>query len=155
MMSHWMRLVLLGAVLMLQGCAVANSVADPETVLRIHAAINTNPNDSGRPSPLVLRIYELSARNAFESSDFFNLYDSPEQTLGNDLVSVEDLVVRPGENYTHPMSLNRKTRFIGVVAAFRDIQDAQWALVAEADPQGYDKIRMRIDRLSLERVKDD
>lgn len=152
MFMQGMRLVLLGLVVILGGCVVANTIADPGTRLRFEPAININPDNNDRPSPLVIRVYELSARNAFQNSDFFNLYDDAERTLGDDLLSVEDIVVRPGKVHKHPMSLNKETRYIGIMAAFRDIQNAQWRVLAEADPRGYDKLDIRIDRLTLKLV---
>jgi type VI secretion system protein VasD len=155
MKSSLLRYALLSVVsLTLGGCVVANTIADPETRLRIQPSISINPDNSGRPSPLVIRVYELSSRNAFQSSDFFNLYDDAEQTLGSDLISVEDMVVRPGRVHEHAMSLSQQTRYIGVMAAFRDIQNAQWRLVAEADPRGYNKVNIIIDRLTLKRSEE-
>lgn len=149
-----LRLVLLGLVAVLGGCAIANSVADPETTLRIEPAINVNPDAKGRPSPLVIRLFELDSRHAFRTADFFKLYDEPEQTLGADLVASGDIVVRPGRVYKHAMSLNRETRYIGVLAAFRDIRNAQWRLVFKADPRGYDEVRIAIDRLTVKLASD-
>lgn len=139
-------------VIMLAGCTVANTVVDPRTRLRIEPAININPDSRDRPSPLVLRVYQLAARNAFQNSDFFNLYDHGSRTLDQDLIAVEEIVVRPGKVHKHSLRLNRQTRYIGIMAAFRDIENAQWRLVTEADPQDYDKIEIRIDRLTLQRI---
>lgn len=154
MMSSCWRLVLLSLVATLGGCVVANSIAEPETQLQIEPAININPDARDRPSPLVIRVYELSAENAFQNSDFFKLYDDAEHALGKDLISVDDIVVRPGKVHKHPMSLDSRTRYIGVLAAFRDIQNAEWRVLFEADPRGYDTINLTIDRLALQRSED-
>ena len=154
MMSNCWRLVLLSLVVTLGGCVVANSIAEPETQLQIEPAININPDARDRPSPLVIRVYELSAENAFQNSDFFKLYDDAEHALGMDLISVDDIVVRPGKVHNHPMSLDSRTRYIGILAAFRDIQNAEWRVLVEADPRGYDTVNLTIDRLALQRSED-
>lgn len=154
MRCKWPRFLLLSLLALLGGCAIANSVADPETTLRIEPAINVNPDIKDRPSPLTIRIFELEARHSFRAADFFKLYDEPEQTLGAALVVSEDIAVRPGRVYEHRMSLNKETRYIGVLAAFRDIQNARWRLVFEADPRGYDEVRIAIDRLTMKLESD-
>lgn len=154
MTSIGLRLALLSFVVVLGGCVVANAVVEPGTRLRIAPTENINPDSNGRSSPLVVRVYELAAKNAFQNADFFNLYDDMEQTLGNDLIAMEEIVITPGKVHKHPMRLNWQTRYIGVMAAFRDIEDAQWRVLAEADPRDYDKISVTIDSLTLKRSED-
>jgi len=124
---------------------------DPATVVRIEPAEMINPDSSERASPVVIRIYELSSSGAFKDADFFKLYDDADDVLGNDLISVEDMVVRPGQVHHHMMRLSSDTRYIGVMAAFRDIQSAQWRVVSEADPSTYRKLHLEIDELTLKR----
>ena len=141
--------ILLLMVVTVTGCAVANVVVKPWTKLHIDPSRTLNPDLHGRASPVVLRVYELSAWQAFHNSDFFNLYDDAEQLLKGDLLSVQEIVVRPGQSYTHEMHLNPQTRYIGIAAAFRDIQDARWRLISEANPRGYEHITIAIDGITM------
>ena len=146
-LRQWVVLVLL--VTTVTGCAVANIVVKPWTKIHIDPARTLNPDIHGRASPVVLRVYELSAWQAFHNSDFFNLYDDAEQLLKGDLLSVKEIVVRPGQPYTHEMNLNPQTRYIGIAAAFRDIQDARWRLISDANPRGYEHINIAIDGITM------
>jgi type VI secretion system protein VasD len=156
---HYLFLLCIGAIF--SGCSmtrdvassVANTVAKPETQLLIAPSVDINPDSNLRPSPLVIRVYELSAGNDFEASEFFGLYDNAEKVLGNHLISSVDIVVLPGKAHEHVMSLSPKTRYIGVMAEFRDIQNADWRLLAEADPRGYDTISIAIDSLTIRHVE--
>ena len=72
------------------------------------------------------RIYELKTDAAFGRADFFSLWDGESATLGADLVARDELQLRPGETRTLQRTLQPDTREIGVVAAFRDLERAQW-----------------------------
>ncbi|WKE65748.1 type VI secretion system lipoprotein TssJ [Gallaecimonas kandeliae] len=152
-MFSYIRLLLLSTLLALGGCAVANKVVAPYTDLDIQVAKDLNPDISGRPSPAVIRIFELSGRSKFESSDFFQLYESPKANLGQELVAVQDVEVQPGQHLVHRMRLGTKTRFIGVVVAFRDIEKADWRLVIPADPEDYDTLALALDSLTIHKTK--
>lgn len=154
MKFRWMRFALLSVVVWLGGCAIANLVVDPWTKLQFQPTNTINPALNGRASPLVVRVYELSSWDAFHNSDFFDLYDNAETALVGDLISADEIVIRPGEDYEYTMSLDPRTRYVGIVAAFRDIQNARWRLVSEVEPRGYDTINVSIDRLTLKQSRD-
>src|SRR6267378_1768988 len=75
---------------------------------------NVNPDRAGRPSPIVVRIYELKAVAAFNGADFFALFDNEQATLSSELVGREEFQLQPD------------TKFIAVVGAFRDLEQARW-----------------------------
>ncbi len=98
------------------------------TVVEGHlvSSADVNPDPSGRPSPVIVRVYDLKTTANFEKADFFSLYDKDEQTLGAELVAKEQFEMSPGSEREFQKELNAGTRFLGVVAAYRDIQKAGW-----------------------------
>src|SRR6266705_617613 len=90
--------------------------------IKVDAA--TNPDLYGRPSPIVVRVYELKSLAAFNSADFFSLFDKEQETLGSDLVGREQYDLRPAEIRPYLRQLQADTKFIGVVAAFRDLENS-------------------------------
>jgi type VI secretion system protein VasD len=100
----------------------------PPTVLQIDAdaATNANPDSHGRASPVVVRLLELKSLAAFQNADFFSLFERDKETLSNDLVAKDEIVLRPGDRRELKRELNGDTRFIGVVAAYRDIEHSRW-----------------------------
>ncbi|EDK29187.1 hypothetical protein VSWAT3_04171 [Vibrionales bacterium SWAT-3] len=65
------RLCLMCIALMMSGCSLwSDDLVEPKLVVDIKAATNINPNVEGKPSPVELRIYQLTNNNAFELSDF-------------------------------------------------------------------------------------
>jgi type VI secretion system protein VasD len=85
-----------------------------------------NPDLTGRPSPVVVRVYELRALGAFNSADFFSLFERESETLGSELVGREEYDLRPGETRPYKRQLQPDTKFFGVVVAFRDLENSRW-----------------------------
>jgi type VI secretion system protein VasD len=86
----------------------------------------TNPDVTGRASPVVVRVYELKSLALFNTADFFSLFEKERETLGTELVGREEYDLRPAETRPYQRQLQPDTRFIGVVAAFRDLEKSSW-----------------------------
>ncbi|GAA4333553.1 hypothetical protein GCM10023144_24930 [Pigmentiphaga soli] len=123
----------------------------PPTValVSLAAAADANPDARGRASPVSLRIYELRSRAAFDSADFFSLYSRDRETLGADLANKDERVLKPGDSAQFKLDPKPDTRFIGVVAAYRDIERANWRAVAEIPPNKTTPVRVRVERNGL------
>lgn len=121
--------LILAMVLMLGGCAFFHPVAD----VRVTAGESVNPDSGERASPVLLRVYELRSRDAFRDAGFDALHDDPEAVLGDDLVGMEETMLRPGGSWHTERALQDGTRYLGVTAAFRNIDDARWRVTRPAD----------------------
>ncbi len=115
-------------LLALGGCAKPPPPPPKPTILQISLAVdpNVNPDARGRASPVVARLLELKTLAAFQSADFFSLFDRDRESLGGDLVAKDELVLQPGESRQFRRELQPDTRFVAVVAGFRDIERARW-----------------------------
>lgn len=100
----------------------------PPTVVRItlDAGANVNPDAQGRPSPVVVRVYELKGLALFESSDYFALFERDRETLGGELLRTDEFALSPRERKSVERTVEESTRYIGVVAGFRDLERARW-----------------------------
>lgn len=88
--------VVLGCALLLAGCgATERSVAVPYSIT-LDVAPDVNPDLNRKPSPIVLKVFQLKTASAFESADFFSLQDKPQSVLGADLLGVDRIILRPG-----------------------------------------------------------
>ena len=114
--------------LTLVSCAKPPPPPPKPTVLQISLAVdlNTNPDARGRASPVVARLLELKSLAAFQSTDFFSLFDHERDALGNDLVAKEELLLKPGDSQQFTRELQPDTRFVAVLAAYRDIERSRW-----------------------------
>ena len=115
--------LLIAAVL--TGCASGPAVLNANLVV----GAQVNPDARKRASPVVVRVYELKATTQFESADFVSLFEKDQATLGADMLSREEMVLSPGESKALNKNLSPDTKFIGVMAAFREIERARWRVV--------------------------
>jgi type VI secretion system protein VasD len=119
-----------------------------KTTLTIAADPDTNPDPSGRPSPVVVRVYQLRADAAFSKADFFSLYDDEQKVLGQELISRDEFRLSPSEQRTIDVAVADATRFVGAIAAYRDIRNAEWRGVLAA-PKGGLVLRVERNRVVL------
>ncbi|MDU9039741.1 type VI secretion system lipoprotein TssJ [Pseudomonas corrugata] len=112
---------------LLAGCATLSPFsAMTKLNLTLTASDQLNPDLNGRASPVVVRLFELRRPVAFENADFFSLYERPRETLAPDLLSSEELELRPGETLELKLDIAGGGRYVGVVAAYRDLPQARW-----------------------------
>ena len=129
----------------LGGCA---SAPKPTQVTggSIEGSAQLNPSVTKRPSPLVVRIYELKSATAFNSADFVALFERDKAELAADIVSRDEIVLQPGE--ARPIAaktLSPDVKFIAVMGAFRDLERARWRSVASVVPNQKQSITVRAD----------
>jgi len=121
-----------GVSLLLAACGtkpIIPKVLTNVLTVDVLAAANLNPSTSGRPSPVVVRIYELKAVAPFESADFISLFDRDQATLGGDVIARDEFVLSPGESMAIKREIDAESKFIAVMAAFRDLERARWRAV--------------------------
>ncbi|WP_341317025.1 type VI secretion system lipoprotein TssJ [Paraburkholderia sp. IMGN_8] len=119
----------------------------PPTAVKVSVAVlaAANPDSSGRPSPIVVRVYELKSTAAFDSADFFTLYGKDQATLGADLNAKSEFLLRPGESRSFEQTVQPGTKFIAVVAAYRDIERSRWRATAPVPPNKTTPLAVKID----------
>jgi type VI secretion system protein VasD len=104
-----------------------------------------NPDLNGRASPVVVRVYELRSPAAFSGADFFSLFEKESETLAGDLVGREEYSLRPAETRPYRRQLQPDTKFIGVVAAFRDLDQSRWRQVAPVPAERQSTIAIGVE----------
>jgi type VI secretion system protein VasD len=145
-MSKTLRRLTVGIILLgLAGCgsdeppppppAPAPPPAPKIVSLTLKAATNVNPSVDGMPSPVVVRIYQLSGVTGFAESDFFRLQQDTNGALGAELVESESFVLPPGAVAVYQRQLGDEVRFLGITAAFRDISAGKWRSFQPIPPE--------------------
>ena len=104
-----------------------------------------NPDPTGRASPIAVTVYRLSGTKAFNEADFFRLQRDAAGTLGNELVGRTDYVLAPGDVKLFEREMEPNERFIGVVAAYRGIGQANWRAAAPVPPQHTTNLTALLD----------
>ncbi|MGE5451944.1 MAG: type VI secretion system lipoprotein TssJ [Acidobacteriota bacterium] len=137
------------ATVALPACSLFKPSAITEVQLKAVAAANVNPDVRKRPSPIVIRVYELKARTQFDALDFLSLTERDKDTLGADLLSREEFVMRPGETKSLVKKVSAEARFIGVTAGYRDLERAQWRAVTAIQGQSSTDFQIQVEALAV------
>ncbi len=147
-------LVLGVLICLVAGCASAPKPA--KVRLNLVASNSVNPDLEGRPSPVVVQVYRIRAADAFNNARFFELYDDAEQVLGQDLVGVTEIEMSPDSKRTLSVEgMTADTRYIGVLAAYRDIDEARWRAIVETPSGEKLDFQVALDALSVAVTSDD
>lgn len=113
------------------------------------ATEHVNPDLHDRPSPVVVQLIELRHAVAFENADFFSLYSDAEQVLQKDWVSSEEIELRPGDRLALKLSVRPESRFVGVLAAYRDLPHVQWRLLLPVTPRQLTRADLVLDKAGI------
>ena len=140
-------------VTLLTGCNALSPIsALTKLDLTLAAGERLNPDLHGRPSPVVVRLIELRHPVAFEHSDFFSLYERAEQVLPKDWVSSEELALHPGERRLLKLSVAPQSRYVGVLAAYRDLPHVQWRWVVPLAQERRTQVDLVLDEMGVRQV---
>lgn len=136
-------LAVAAALLMLGGCS------SPRITMEVASQPNVNPDSSGRPSPVIVKVYEMRGDMAFRQGDFQTLFLDPMKILGADLVAVDELTLVPGEARTVEYAPMPETRYVGVLAGFRQMERARWRTVVPVDAEKKNLIRLELNDTAM------
>ncbi|MGH8763553.1 MAG: type VI secretion system lipoprotein TssJ [Nitrosospira sp.] len=137
------------ALFLIAGCA---STPKPTVVkVSLYAQTSVNPDAHRRASPVEVKFYELKSVAAFNSADFFSIFDSEQKILGAELLNVEMFQLRPGERLEFHRPLHADTRHLAAVAAFRDLEHSQWRATLAMPPK--EKISTILIQVDADRIR--
>lgn len=145
----WLAPAALATLTTLSGCSLFKPTTISEVQLKAVAAANVNPDVHKRPSPIVIRVYELKARTQFDALDFLSLSERDKDTLGADLLSREEFVMRPGETKAIVKKVSPEAQFIGITAGYRNLERAQWRAVSAIQGQSSTDFVIKVDALAV------
>ncbi|HEY0857656.1 MAG TPA: type VI secretion system lipoprotein TssJ [Albitalea sp.] len=139
---------IVAALVIVAGCS---SPPKPTTVsASLQAGAGVNPDLRRRASPIVVRVYELKSAAAFDGADFVSLYERDQATLAAEMGAREEFILRPGETRQWDKTTAPDTKFIGVMAAFRDIERARWKSIVAIKPNVKNTLAIRADDIGIE-----
>lgn len=125
-------------------------VATPSDKITLKAAGDVNPDIDGRASPVAVKVYELSSRATFDTLDFDQSWNNATVVLSDQLLSSVDYVLLPKQSKEHNVVLRPNTRFIAIVAAYRDIDRAKWKVVYAVNSNWFHHHKVRLGAAGME-----
>ncbi|WP_447855984.1 type VI secretion system lipoprotein TssJ [Enterobacter sp. WI-ESBL-E8] len=124
-------------------------------------ALNTDSRESNSLSePVVVRVYQLKDRKAFDKTVYQQLLMDGDTILKADLLATRDVVVKPGGDANLDMPMEEGAQFVAVVGQFRhpDIVNNTWKQVIQREDLDPDKPRILEagnNHLALQPLKED
>jgi type VI secretion system protein VasD len=125
---------------LLSGCGDAPPPPPPPGILDLTIAADQdiNPDDRSRPSPVIVTLYQLSAKGAFSADDYFELSDGKQ--IAQDLMARDQISINPGERKTLSQPVKDNAQFFAIVASFQQIDKAAWKAVVQIPAHGTTNI---------------
>lgn len=170
-------LPLLAVSLLLTACGLTQKVSDGTSsamnsifhkqVKTLHLditareALNTNAKENNSLSePVMVRVYQLKDRKAFDKTVYPQLVNDAESALGADLLASRSMVVNPGTDASLNMPMDDNTQYVAVVGLFRQPDQAKndWRLSLtrdDLDPDSPRIVEADNNHLSLRPLKED
>lgn len=88
-----------------------------------------NPDPDGQSLSVLIRFYQLGDIKTFAELNYVQLQRDDQKLLGDHLLAMKDVVLRPGVSTSVTEPVNVATQVVGVVAFFREPGDGQtWKL---------------------------
>jgi type VI secretion system protein VasD len=116
---------------------------------KIISSANQNPDHNGRPSPLVLRVYQLSDETLFKNSDFYDLYDDDTKILASSLKHKDEFSIPVGQTLINTLIVHPQAKYISILGGFQDLDNATAKLSLTIDPKNPEPLCLRIEEKSL------
>jgi len=117
--------------------------------LQISTTADVNPDMQGRPSPIILHVMELNSTEQFNRLDYMGLTQPSGAALGAELLGKTQVVLQPGESKTLPMEINPMTTAIGLVAGYRDIDNAAWRKTIPIIPGKTKRLSITLEQTQI------
>ncbi|PSU48938.1 type VI secretion system lipoprotein TssJ [Photobacterium frigidiphilum] len=145
------RLIIVVMITLLSGCSFwGQEDTTPQLFLKIKAASNINPNVEGKPSPIEIRVYQLSDSQAFEQAEFIQLYNDAQGVLKAEVLLTRELAsLLPGEERNEAFPLASEAKYIGVIAGFADYREAKNKAIYQPLVLGSSAINIVLDGINL------
>jgi len=153
-MRHLYYAVILSIfIVQLSGCSLFSDSAPTETPVKlsISASDNINPSQLSKANPVVLKFYQLSAIDAFESAQMLDLYKQDATILAKTLIKRQTISsILPKEQRQITLALQPGTKFLAVFAQFSNYSQAKtkaWLDISKIDD--LENITLSIESLTI------
>ena len=147
------RITLISMLLLFGPLAGCSALSPLSTLTKLDVVLNAseqvNPDLHGRPSPVVVQLIELRHGVAFEHAEFFSLYGNAQQVLAQDWVVSEEVELRPGEHRALKLRVGPDSRFVGILAAYRDLPNVRWRLLVPVVAGQRNRAELVLDQAGI------
>lgn len=121
------------ALTIASGCSSAPPPVEPPkpcdtqiVTLDIYASGDVNPNESGNPRPVVVRLYQLSSDLNLQNARYDDVLLRSQEVLGKDVLKVDEVSVFPNDHLQIKFERIKEAGYLGGVALFHGPKGQSW-----------------------------
>ncbi|MCI2283413.1 type VI secretion system lipoprotein TssJ [Colwellia sp. MSW7] len=118
----------------------------------ISAASDINPDIEGKPSSVIVRVYQLTNKINFENANYNELFESNHNALGTEFITLNEYFVDPDSKNDVDLKISENAKFIGVVVGYRSVDMVTWRTVMKV-PEGSfwrgSGLEIKVEKLSV------
>lgn len=118
----------------------------------ISAASDINPDIEGKPSSVIVRVYQLTNKINFENANYNELFESNHNALGTEFITLNEYFVDPDSKNDVDLKISENAKFIGVVVGYRSVDMVTWRTVMTV-PEGSfwrgSGLEIKVEKLSV------
>lgn len=151
MVNYLKKAAFLYLCLMLSGC-LSTTENTVDFSYFITASSDINPDIAGRPSSVIVRVYQLSNKINFENASYDALFQTNQNALGTEFINLDEYLIDPNTTKEVELTISENARYIGVVVGYRSVDMVTWRTlkaVPEASFWRDSGIEIKIDKLSV------
>jgi len=118
----------------------------------ITASSDINPDIQGRPSSVVVRIFQLTNKLNFENASYDELLGSEYNALGTEFINLDEYLIDPDTKTEIELKISENTTFIGVAVGYRSVDMVTWRTVMSVPEQSFWRdsgLEIKVERLSV------
>lgn len=121
------------------GCFLWRTAAGPgecRVKVVMQATHEVNRDRDGQSLPTSVRFYQLKDVGNLKNAGFEDVWVRAEETLGEDLVDVQESVVFPSQSKSEVLLINDEAHYLAAAAIFREPKGVTWRAFAKLPPPG-------------------
>ena len=159
--SKYKTFVLILSIL-LAGCAslkeMANSEDESENVdVLILSTSTINPDIFNRPSPVRLDFFQLQKIESFAYTSYLDLIEEEGPT--EKIKSRSQYIIHPDSLKYINYEIKKDTKYLGVIAGYRNIDDVKWQLTLSKQPIGWNEsgnnyLYLKLDQSGIKQLSE-
>jgi len=114
--------------------AAAGACKEPDLKVTVRGSDRLNMDEGGRSLAVVVRIYQLKSLKTLDDADFDGVWQHDKDTLGEDLISVDEITIDPSDKKIVPVRRNPDARYLVAVGLFRKPDGIAWRATRTLHP---------------------
>ncbi|HJX52334.1 MAG TPA: type VI secretion system lipoprotein TssJ [Polyangia bacterium] len=135
MLGKWLMPALLAGVALLSCAHTPLPCPTPEPIrVSIRASDRLNPGESGESLATTVRLYQLKDASKLQAASVEQILDNDRAVLGDDLVSVKEITLYPGDVVTPSLDRREGALILAVVSFFRHPSGSAWRVASKLPP---------------------